>query len=68
MVIAKATGKTQEENEAESQKARERLGKTIKEIQKEESVKAETEGKEIEGFEMVDEKPEDTKLTASGSE
>jgi len=68
MVIAKATGSTQEENEAKSKKARESLKKTIEEIQKEESVKVKTEGKNIEGFEMVDEKPEDTKVTASGSE
>ena len=68
MVLAKATGKTQEENEAARQKVQESLKKTIKEIQQEESVKAETEGKKIEGFEMVDEKPEDTKVTASGSE
>ena len=68
MVIAKATGGAQEENEAKSKKARESLKKTIEEIQKEESVKAKTEGKKIEGFEMVDEKPEDTKVTASGSE
>ena len=68
MVIAKATGKTQEENEAESKKTRESLKKTIEEIQKEESVKAETQGKKIEGFEMVDEKPEDSKVTSSGSE
>jgi len=44
------------------------LKKIIEEIQKEESVKAKTEGEKIEGFEMVDEKPEDTKVTASGSE
>jgi len=68
MVIAKATGRTQEENEAARQKVQESLKKTIEEIQKEESVKAKTEGKKIEGFEMVDEKPEDTKVTASGSE
>ena len=68
MVIAKATGRTQEENEAARQELQESLKKTIKEIQKEENVKAKTEGKKIEGFEMVDEKPEDTKITASGSE
>ena len=68
MVIAKATGRTQEENEAKSKKARESLKKTIEEIQKEESVKAKNEGKKIEGFEMVDEKPEDTKVTSSGSD
>ena len=44
MVIAKATGRTQEENEAKSEKARESLKKTISEIQKEESVKAEESG------------------------
>ena len=68
MVIAKATGRTQEKNEAARQELQESLKKTIEEIQKEESVKAKTEGKKIEGFEMVDEKPEDTKVTASGSE
>ncbi len=68
MVIAKATGRTQEENEAARQKVQESLKKTIEEIQKEESVKAKTKGEKIEGFEMVDEKPEDTKVTASGSE
>ncbi len=68
MVIAKATGRTQEENEAKREKARESLKKTIEEIQKEESVKAENQGKKIEGFEMVDEKPEDTQVTSSGSE
>ena len=68
MVIAKATGRTQEENEAARQKVREGLEKTIQEVQKEENIKAKTKGKKIEGFEMVDEKPEDTKVTASGSE
>ena len=68
MVIAKATGRTQEENEAARQKIQESLKKTVQEIQKEENVKAKTDGKKIEGFEMVDEKPEDTKVTASGSE
>jgi cobaltochelatase CobN len=68
MVVAKATGSTQEDNEARRQKERESLKKTIEEIQKEESVTAKTEGKQIEGFEMVDEKPEDTQVTASGSE
>lgn len=67
MVLAKATGRTQKENEAESKRARENLTKVIKEIQKEENVKAETKGQKIEGFEMIEEKTEDTKLTASGS-
>ena len=68
MVMAKATGRSRAENEAARQKVRESLKKSIQEIQKEERVKAKTEGKKIEGFEMVDEKPEDTKVTASGSE
>lgn len=66
MVIAKATGSTQEENEAKSKKARESLKKTIEEIQKEESVKAKTREKNIEGFEMVEEKREEVEMTASG--
>jgi len=67
MALAKATGRTQEENEAQSKQARESLTKVIEEIQKEESIKAKTEGKKIEGFEMVEEKMEETKITASGS-
>lgn len=101
--LAKATGKTQEENEADMKRARESLLNTIKEIQKdetvkatgkpqekndkdinktdksltktigieknqkEESIKTKTEGKKIEGFEMVEEKAEETKVTSSGS-
>nr|HID59145.1 hypothetical protein [Desulfobacterales bacterium] len=42
------------------------LKKTIEEIQKEESVKAKTRGKNIEGFEMVEEKREEVEMTASG--
>lgn len=67
MVLAKATGMTQEENEADSKRDRESLTRIIKEIQQEESIKAKTEGKKIEGFEMVEEKREETKITASGS-
>jgi cobaltochelatase CobN len=67
MVLSKATGKNQEENEAKSKKTRESLKNTIEEIQKEESVKTKTERKKIEGFEMVEEKMEKTKITASGS-
>jgi len=66
--LAKATGRTQEENEAARQKIRESLTKTIKTIQKEENVNAKTEGKKIEGFEMVEEKAEKTQTTASGAE
>ncbi|MDA3971852.1 MAG: cobaltochelatase subunit CobN [Desulfobulbaceae bacterium] len=66
--VAKATGRTQQENEAQYQKTRESLAKTLTEIQKEESVKAKTEGKKLEGLEMVEEKAEKTQTTASGSE
>lgn len=68
MVIAKATGRTREENQAKREKSRESLKKTIQEIRKEERVKAQNQGKKIEGFEMVDEKPEETQVTSSGSE
>ncbi len=68
MVMAKATGATQKENEAKYKKRRNNLTKVIKNIQKEESVSAETGKKKIEGFEMAEEKPEDTKMTSSGSE
>ena len=71
MVMAKATGRTREENEAAQAKSCGRVfKKTVQEIQtrKEENIKAKTKGKKIEGFEMVDEKPEDTKTSASGSE
>lgn len=67
MTIAKATGKTQGENEAENLKMRENLTKTIEEIKKDEDIKAKTEGKAMEGFELVDEKQQETKITASGS-
>jgi len=67
MVLSRATGKTQEEAENAYEMLREGLGETIKKVQKEERVKAKTEGKKIEGFEMVEKKPEDTKITASGS-
>ena len=68
MVIAKATGMTQEENEAKHKSHRDSLTKTIEDIRKEESANAETGKKKIEGFEMAEEKSEDTKMTASGSE
>ena len=68
MVIAKATGKTQEENEAARKALQKSLQKTLEQTRKEETAKAKTEGKKIEGLEMVDEKPEDTKTTTSGSE
>ena len=66
--FAKATGRTREENEARYQKTRESLARTLEEIQKDESVKAKTDGKKLEGLEMVEEKAEKTRSTASGSE
>ncbi len=67
MIIAKAVGKTQKENQAENTKNRENLISTIKEIQKDESINAKTEGKSIEGFELIDEKKKETSVTAAGS-
>ena len=67
MVVAKAVGKTQAEHEAEHAKIREGLKETVEEIQQEETVKAEKEGKPLKGFEMVEEKMEETKVTSSGS-
>lgn len=66
-VMAKATGKTQKEQEAEHNKTREGLTRTIQEIQKDEDILAKGERKKIEGFEMVEQKPQETNLTASGS-
>jgi len=68
MVIAKATGMTQEESEAKHKSLRDSLTKTIEDIRKEESADVQTGKKKIEGFEMAEEKQEDTKMTASGSE
>ncbi len=59
---------TQEESEAKHKSRRDSLTKTIEDIQKEESANAQTGKKKIEGFEMAEEKQEDTKMTASGSE
>lgn len=67
MAIAKATGKTLEEQKNEYKKQRESLEKTIHEIQKMENAQAKTQGKNIEGFEMVEEKVEETTITSSGS-
>ena len=67
MTIAKATGKKQEEKEAERKKERESLSQTIKKIQKDESIHGKSKGKIIEGFEMVEEKSQETSMSASGS-
>jgi cobaltochelatase CobN len=66
-VMAKATGQTQKEQEAEHQKTREGLTRTLQEIQKDEDILAQGERKKIEGFEMVEQKPQETNRTASGS-
>ncbi|SDU32380.1 cobaltochelatase subunit CobN [Desulfobacula phenolica] len=67
MVIAKAVGKTQAEHEAEHAKTREGLKEPIEKNQQEETIKAKTQGKQMKGFEMVEEKMEETKVTSSGS-
>ncbi len=67
MVLSKATGKGQEQNEADMKRLQSSLAKTIKEIQKNEDPKAHEEGKRIEGFEMVEEKGEEPKIAASGA-
>ncbi len=67
-VLARATGNTPEDAVAKQKAVREGLAKTIEEIRREERVvKAKTEGKKIEGFEMVEEKKEKTQITASGA-
>jgi len=66
-VLSKATGKTQEENQRKNREVRESLVGAIKNINKEKVHNAETKGKSIQGFEMVEEKPENTRITSSGS-
>ena len=63
----KATGKPMDENDPHKKESRESLTKNREDIQKVESVKAKTEGKKIEGFEIVEERAEDTEVTSSGS-
>ncbi len=67
MQIAKATGKKMIEKETANNKPKEALSKTKEVKQKDENVKSKTEGKKIEGFEMVEEKAEETKMSTSGS-
>lgn len=67
MQIAKATGKTiQDEIKAKGNKTVESLTKSMNEVQKEEKKMNKSEKKKIEGFEMIEEKAEDTNLTTSG--
>ncbi|BBO87893.1 cobaltochelatase subunit CobN [Desulfosarcina ovata] len=65
--LAKASGKTLEEQIADHQQVRRNLETTVKEIQKNEDVKAATQGENIEGFEMVEEKLDRTSVASSGS-
>jgi len=65
--LAKASGKTLEEQLSEHNKARQNLEKTIERIQKNEDIQARTQGENIEGFEMVEEKLDETSVSSSGS-
>ncbi len=67
MTLAQATSMSQKESEAKIKKMQEGLTKTIKEIKKDEEINTKTKGKAIEGFELVDEKQNETKVTSSGS-
>jgi cobaltochelatase CobN len=68
-VISKAMGMVLEEAVDERKVLQEKLAKITEEIRQEEKVvKGKKPDKEkIEGYEMVEEKPEDTKITVSGS-
>jgi cobaltochelatase CobN len=46
---------------------RQNLAKSIEEIKKNEDAQAQTQGENIEGFEMVEEKAPQTTVTSSGS-
>jgi cobaltochelatase CobN len=65
--IAKAAGKAQEEDKKDIKQSGESLTNASKEILKEKSRETNTEGKTIEGFEMVEEKAQETEITSSGS-
>ena len=67
LLLAKAAGKPMEDVETERRQARESLQQTIEQIKQEEVVHARTEGKNIEGFEIEEERAEQTEMTASGS-
>lgn len=68
MQISKATGKKTDELETQNNKPKESLSKKEEVVeQKPENVKSETEGKKIEGFEMVEETSDKTEVTSSGS-
>lgn len=65
--LAKASGKTLEEQMADHHQARQNLEKIIEQIQKDEDARAKTRGENIEGFEMVEEKLDQTSVSSSGS-
>ena len=65
--LAKASGKTLEEQMEEHKKVRQNLKKTIEQVQKNEDAQAKTQAENIEGFEMVEEKLEETSVSSSGS-
>ncbi len=68
-IISKAMGMSMEEAVEKRKTLQEKLAKVTEEIRQEEKVvKGKKPDKEkIEGYEMVEEKPEDTKITVSGS-
>jgi cobaltochelatase CobN len=66
-VIAKAVGKTQAEHEALHQQVRNSLKNAMEKNKQEENVTAQENKKQMEGFEMVEEKMEETKVSSSGS-
>ena len=68
-VISKAMGMSLEETVDKRKALQEKLAQVTKDIQQEEKVveSKKLEKEKIEGYEMVGEKPEDTKITVSGS-
>ncbi len=67
MTVAKAVGRTQAEHEADHQKMRESLKKASEQNREEEKVKSREDKKKIKGYEMVEEKAQETHVTSSGS-
>lgn len=67
MTLAKAVGKTQEEHEADHSAVRQGLKDPMEKNREEEAVNTETKDKSVKGFEMVEEKAEETIITSSGS-
>ncbi|WP_244154339.1 cobaltochelatase subunit CobN [Desulfospira joergensenii] len=67
MTIAKAVGRTQEEHEGDHERMREALKDASQKNRQEEAVQAEDAPEKIKGYEMVEEKAEETKMTSSGA-